>query len=98
MRDVTTSTRRNGPTAVWRHSSIGVGRSGVPLSGDPNALQAWVNDLRRSIAWEREGVESSVAVQQIAALSFVVNGKVDGNAITATGKSGAGDVTLKATR
>jgi spermidine synthase len=70
----------DGPTAVWRHGSIGVGRSGVPLAGDANALQAWVNDLRRSIAWEREGVESSVAVQQIAALSFVVNGKVDGNA------------------
>jgi spermidine synthase len=70
----------DGPTAVWRHGSIGVGRSGAPLSGDANALQAWVNDLRRGIAWEREGVESSVAVQQIAALSFVVNGKVDGNA------------------
>lgn len=70
----------DGPTAVWRHSSIGVGRSGVPLAGDANALQAWVNDLRRSVAWEREGVESSVALQQVAAFSFVVNGKVDGNA------------------
>ncbi|MET0556153.1 MAG: fused MFS/spermidine synthase [Vicinamibacteria bacterium] len=70
----------DGPTAVWRHSSIGVGRSGAPLTGDANALQAWVNDMRRSISWESEGVESSVAVQQIAALSFVVNGKVDGNA------------------
>ena len=70
----------DGPTAVWRHSSIGVGRSGAPLNDDANALQAWVNDMRRSIAWESEGVESSVAVQQIAALSFVVNGKVDGNA------------------
>jgi spermidine synthase len=70
----------DGPTAVWRHSSIGVGRSGAPLTGDANALQAWVNDMRRSIVWETEGVESSVAVQQIAALSFVVNGKVDGNA------------------
>jgi hypothetical protein len=40
----------DGPTAVWRHSSIGVGRAGVPLSGGANALQAWVNDTRRSIA------------------------------------------------
>jgi spermidine synthase len=71
----------DGPTAIWRHSSIGVGRSGAPLSSaSPNALRAWANDTRRSIVWEREGVESSVAVQTIAALSFVVNGKVDGNA------------------
>jgi spermidine synthase len=71
----------DGPTAVWRHSSIGVGRSGAPLaSASPNILRSWINDTRRSVVWEREGVESSVAVQTIAALSFVVNGKVDGNA------------------
>jgi hypothetical protein len=71
----------DGPTAVWRHSGIGVGRSGVPLSSSaPNVLRAWVNDARRSTVWEREGIESSVAVQAIAALSFVVNGKADGNA------------------
>jgi spermidine synthase len=70
----------DGPTAVWRHSSIGVGRANVPASPAPNALKAWVNDMRRSIVWEREGVESSVAVQALAGLSFVVNGKVDGNA------------------
>lgn len=70
----------DGPTAVWRHSSIGVGRANVPASPSPNALKAWVNDMRRSILWERDGVESSVAVQALAALSFVVNGKVDGNA------------------
>ncbi len=69
-----------GPTAVWRHSSIGVGRAKAPLSAGPNALVAWIRDMRRAVIWEREGVESSVAVQAIAALSFVVNGKVDGNA------------------
>src|SRR6185295_4364567 len=70
----------DGPSAVWRHGEIGVGRASAPLSAGPNALRAWVNDKRRSIVWEREGVESSVAVQAIAGLSFVVNGKVDGNA------------------
>jgi spermidine synthase len=70
----------DGPTAVWRHSGIGVGRANVPVSGGPNARKAWVNDVRRSILWERDGVESSVAVQTLAAHSFVVNGKVDGNA------------------
>ncbi len=69
-----------GPTAVWRHSSIGVGRAKAPLAAGPNALVAWIHDMRRAVIWEREGVESSVAVQAIAALSFVVNGKVDGNA------------------
>jgi spermidine synthase len=70
----------DGPTAVWRHSGIGVGRANVPVSGGANAHQAWLNEVRRSIVWEREGVESSVAVQTLDALSFVVNGKVDGNA------------------
>jgi spermidine synthase len=70
----------DGPTAVWRHSSIGVGRASAPIAGGANALTAWSRDVRRSIVWEREGVESSVAVQTVAALSFVVNGKVDGNA------------------
>ena len=70
----------DGPTAVWRHSGIGVGRANVPVSGGPNARQAWINEVRRSIVWEREGVESSVAVQSASSYSFVVNGKVDGNA------------------
>jgi len=70
----------DGPTAAWRHSSIGVGRASAPPGPGANARRAWINDQRRSIAWEREGVESSVAVQTLAGLSFVVNGKVDGNA------------------
>jgi predicted membrane-bound spermidine synthase len=70
----------DGPTAAWRHSAIGAGRANAPASPGPNAQRAWVNDQRRSIVWEREGVESSVAIQALAGLSFVVNGKVDGNA------------------
>jgi spermidine synthase len=69
----------DGPTAAWRHSAIGAGRAS-PLLPGPNARRAWINDARRSVVWEREGVESSVAVQTVAGLSFVVNGKVDGNA------------------
>jgi spermidine synthase len=70
-----------GPTAAWRHSAIGAGRASPMASPPgPNSVKAWINDARRSIAWEREGVESSVAVQAIAGLSFVLNGKVDGNA------------------
>ncbi len=69
-----------GPTAAWRHSAIGAGRANALASRTPNAERAWVHDARRSVVWERDGVESSVAVQVIAGLSFVVNGKVDGNA------------------
>src|SRR6266568_3762291 len=68
------------PTAAWRHSAIGAGRANALASRTPNAERAWVHDARRSVVWERDGVESSVAVQVIAGLSFVVNGKVDGNA------------------
>ena len=47
----------------------------------PNALPRLAcNDAAPVVVWEAEGVESSVALQQIAALAFVVNGKVDGNA------------------
>ncbi|HSD27023.1 MAG TPA: fused MFS/spermidine synthase, partial [Vicinamibacteria bacterium] len=70
-----------GPTAAWRHSAIGAGRASPMASPPgPNSEKAWVNDARRSVVWEREGVESSVAVQAVAGLSFVLNGKVDGNA------------------
>ena len=69
----------DGPTAVWRHGGIGVGRASLPTTGGPNALKAKLHEVRRSISWESEGVESSVAIQRTAALSFVVNGKVDGN-------------------
>jgi len=71
-----------GPTAAWRHSGVGAGRiltlGSGPLRG-PNGYRAWLNDSRRFVVWEREGVESSVAVQALTGLAFVVNGKIDGN-------------------
>lgn len=70
----------DGPTAGWRHSGIGAGRSGGPAPVGRNATEAWLRDVRRSIVWELEGVESSVAVQAVAGYSFLLNGKVDGNA------------------
>ena len=71
-----------GPTAAWRHSGVGVGRiltmGPGPLHG-PNGYRAWLNDSRRFVIWEQEGVESSVAVHALSGLAFVVNGKNDGN-------------------
>lgn len=69
-----------GPTAAWRHSPIGVGRVERDILATPNKTRAWMNDMRRAIAWEVEGTESTVAVDSTDGIAMVVNGKVDGNA------------------
>jgi spermidine synthase len=69
-----------GPTAAWRHSSIGAGRAAAPEARGANAERAFLHEARRTLVWEQEGIESSVGVQAVAAYSLLVNGKVDGNA------------------
>lgn len=67
-----------GPSAAWRHSSIGIGN--VRLNSlSRNELENWLHEMRFSILWESEGVESSVGMMHRDGLAFVVNGKVDGN-------------------
>ena len=68
-----------GPTAAWRHSPIGVGRVEASGLNNPNAVEQWLRAQRGQIAWEVDGKESSVAVNRSRSLSFVVNGKIDGN-------------------
>ncbi len=69
-----------GPTAAWRHSGIGVGRS-LQTFDSPNDLRRWLNHQRRMVLWEADGIESSVALEAgNPGLAFVINGKVDGNA------------------
>ena len=69
-----------GPTAYWRHSQIGAGRF-TQYNSTENQLRDLVHMFRREIAWEEEGVESSVALNKSGnGLSFIVNGKCDGNA------------------
>jgi spermidine synthase len=68
-----------GPTAFWRHSQIGIG--GLrQYHGSSNDLQELMNRTRRRILWEKDGLESSVAVADADSLAFIVNGKSDGNA------------------
>ena len=67
-----------GPTAVWRHSGIGAARA--PAFTSKNELRRWINDTRRTMLWERDGRESSVAIVAISDISFIVNGKSDGSA------------------
>lgn len=72
--------RATGPTAVWRHSGIGVGRAEIQ-SFTPNSLRTFSNMRQRAIAWERDGVESSVALDiDNRGMAFIVNGKSDGSA------------------
>jgi spermidine synthase len=68
-----------GPTAVWRHSQIGAGRA-EGFTTSLNNIRDWMSYRRRSLYWERDGVESSVAVTRNEGHTFVVNGKVDGHA------------------
>ena len=67
-----------GPTAAWRHSGIGAGRSTAPVSR--NDARDFLNTYRRELLWDADGRESSVAMMASDDLAFVVNGKVDGSA------------------
>jgi predicted membrane-bound spermidine synthase len=49
-----------GPTAVWRHAIIGWDLQVIKESHDPAI--AWANLWRRSLRWEKEGRDASVAV------------------------------------
>lgn len=70
-----------GPTAVWRHSGIGAGRAPSGILASSNQLREWSHLVRRGIAWDGDGTESSVALSTDAhGYSFIVNGKSDGNA------------------
>ena len=74
-----------GPTAVWRHGAVGTGSVATRILADPNALHDWENEVRRSVLWEADGIESSIAIVASDALAFYVNGKCDGNAIEDVG-------------
>lgn len=73
-----------GPTAAWRHSGIGAGRSSLNAPSR-NALIEQLMLARQRSVWEGDGVESSVSIQATHGASFVVNGKSDGNIRTDAG-------------
>lgn len=69
-----------GPTAGFRHSPIGAGRADdVIMSATTNRLRDWLHNRRRSIAWEADGIETSVALSTQQGYNFIVGGKVDGH-------------------
>ena len=69
-----------GPTAFWRHSPIGAGRMEIAKWTGPNDIRDQVSQMRQRVAWEAEGVESSVALDLTMEYSLIVNGKSDGTA------------------
>ena len=73
--------RSEGPTAVWRHSPIGVGRVPADATNTLNGYRDWMNSERRGMKWEADGVESTVALDGRHGYAFVVNGKSDGHSI-----------------
>jgi spermidine synthase len=71
-----------GPTAVWRHSGIGAGRSSLSTITSANELKNWSHSERRWVVWDGDGTESSVALERpLPGYAFIVNGKSDGSAV-----------------
>lgn len=69
-----------GPSTFWRHSGIGIGRFHAKNLASPNDIQEFKNWHRRALLWEKDGVESGIALLQHQGMAFVVNGKIDGHA------------------
>lgn len=69
-----------GPSAVLRHTPIGAGRVDRVILDTPAFTRAWIEDVKRTIIWQTEGRESSVAIDGTDGIAMVVNGKIDGNA------------------
>ena len=67
-----------GPTAAWRHTPIGAGRVSPDRIETPEKRTQWMRDERRGLAWEADGIESTVALEQNAGYAFLTNGKSDG--------------------
>ncbi len=70
-----------GPTAVWRHGSIGVLRASLPADRSPNSIMNWRRSTQRMIIKEFEGVEGCIGLMAQNGFSFLLNGKSDGNAV-----------------
>ncbi len=71
--------RTPGPTAAWRHSPIGIGWVSADDVSSPDKVESFLRDARRSVAWEADGVESTVAVLRNHGYAFIVNAKSDGH-------------------
>jgi predicted membrane-bound spermidine synthase len=51
-----------GPSTFWRHSGIGIGRFHDKNLASPNDIQEFKNWHRQALLWEKDGVESGIAL------------------------------------
>lgn len=70
-----------GPTSAWRHSGIGMGRSGLDDVRTRPQLDTWLRGARAASVLDEDGVESSVAVRVGNGHALYVNGKADGSLV-----------------
>lgn len=68
---------KSGPGAVFRHSPVGAGRMEL-AEFTPNQVIELCRQTEDMVVWERDGVESSVGIDVLNGVAFVVNGKSDG--------------------
>ena len=74
-----------GPTATWRQSPIGAGRADADLISTPNRKEEWLRRVRRYILFQEDGVESCLGLAIRGGVTFLINGKSDGNAVDDAG-------------
>jgi spermidine synthase len=68
-----------GPTAAWRHSPIGAGRVAHEEVSTPERVDNFLRDARRGLAWDADGIESTISLNYADGYVFTTNGKVDGH-------------------
>lgn len=73
-----------GPSALWRHSGIGAHRASVGKYSKADIVR-FEQQRQTSIAWEADGLESTVALDRGLGYAFIVNGKSDGHIIVDRG-------------
>lgn len=75
----------DGPSHAWRHSGIGAGRSDTQTYLDRQGVERFVKHWRAAVAWDEDGLESTVALGHENGYVFIVNGKADGHALADAG-------------
>jgi spermidine synthase len=74
-----------GPTATWRQSPIGAGRADEQFITSRNKKEEWLRRVRRYMLFQEDGTESCLGVSARSGLTFLINGKSDGNAVDDAG-------------
>jgi spermidine synthase len=69
-----------GPTATWRQSAIGAGRANDRSVTGRQRVEEWLRLQRRYLLLQEDGTESTLGITTRRSITFLINGKSDGNA------------------